>query len=133
LPVISAASVVFAAGCASQSRERVKMFSRTGMWAMSVAMIFPKRTGKRGLSCGITHMAKYNHLGPATAKHILFVAGAVEPDFQLLSSEQVTRLLIYADQYAYRPSRSVADSRCRAWHAYLLRRASQAETRGAAM
>ena len=77
-------------------------------------------------------MAKYNYLGPATARHILSVAGALERDFQRLSSEQVSRLLIYADEYAYRRPGNAAGSRCRYWHAYLLRRASQAETRGAA-
>ena len=79
-------------------------------------------------------MPKYNHLAPATAKHILSVAGALERDFQRLSREQVSRLLIYADEYAYadRQQSGVADARGRRWHAYLLRRASQAETRGVA-
>ena len=75
-------------------------------------------------------MPKYNHLGPTTARHILSIAGALELDFQRLSSEQVSRLLTYADEYAYRPLSGVAGSRGRRWHAYLLRRASQTETRG---
>lgn len=74
-------------------------------------------------------MPKFNRLGPATAQHILSVAGALEREFHELSGEQVSRLLRYADDYAYwRPTR-LADSRGRGWHAYLLRRASQAETR----
>jgi hypothetical protein len=79
---------------------------------------------------GIMSMAKYNHLGPATARQILSVAGALERDFQRLSSEQVSRLLIYADEYEYRRLSGVAESRGRRWHAYLLRRASQTDSRG---
>ena len=77
-------------------------------------------------------MAKFNHLGPATARHILSVAGALERDFQQLSGEQVSRLLRYADEYTYRCRSSDAGSRGRGWHAYLLRRANQDETRGVA-
>jgi len=77
-------------------------------------------------------MPKYNRLGPATARHILSIAGALERDYHQLSSDQVSRLLRYADEYAYWRLSNIASSRGRSWHAYLLRRASQVETRGAA-
>jgi hypothetical protein len=81
---------------------------------------------------GITPMAKYNHLGPATARHILSVAGALERDLHQLSGDQVSRLLSYADEYSYLRLNNVAVARGRSWHSYLLRRANQAETRGVA-
>jgi hypothetical protein len=60
---------------------------------------------------------------------MLMVAGALERDYRKLSPDQVTRLLVYADQYRYpRPSNAVGP-RGRYWHAYLLRRAARAEMR----
>jgi hypothetical protein len=47
-------------------------------------------------------MAKYNFLGPQTAKYILSRAGGMDVDFDALSRAQVSRLLIYADKYGYR-------------------------------
>lgn len=72
-------------------------------------------------------MAEFNRLGPLTAAHILKVVGALERDFDELSQDQVTRLLIYADQYGYRKLSNAAGTRGRNWHAYLLRRAAKAE------
>jgi hypothetical protein len=74
-------------------------------------------------------MAKFNFLGPQTAKYILSRAGALDVDFDALSRDQVSRLLIYADKYEYRKPSNAAGSRARYWHAYLLHRAQQAETR----
>jgi hypothetical protein len=104
-----------------------------GTQAVTVAMICPKTKGKKAtFFIKELPMPKFNRLGPPTARHILSVAGALEREFHELSDEQVTRLLHYADDYAYRRPSSVGDSRGRRWHAYLLRRANQAETRGVA-
>lgn len=74
-------------------------------------------------------MARFNRLPPFTARRILMVAGALELDYRELSLDQVTRLLIYADEYRYsRPSNAVGP-RGRYWHAYPLRRAARAEAR----
>jgi len=75
-------------------------------------------------------MAEFNRLAPFTARHILMVAGALERDYSELSPNQVTRLLVYADQYCYPKPSNAAGSRGRYWHAYLLRRAAKAETHG---
>ena len=72
--------------------------------------------------------AEYNRLAPFTARHILTVEDALERDYHELSSDQVTRLLSYADQYRY-PKPSNEGSRGSRWHAYLSRRAAKAETR----
>ena len=74
-------------------------------------------------------MAEFNRLAPFTARHILMVAGALESDYRELSPDQVTRLLIYADQYHYPKPSNAAGPRGRYWHAYLLRRAAKAEMR----
>ena len=103
-----------------------------GMREMAAAMICPKTQGRKVTFLGVTSMPKYNHLGPTTARQILSVVGALEGDFQRLSSNQVSRLLSYADEYGYRTPSGVAGSRGQRWHAYLLRRASQNETRGVA-
>jgi hypothetical protein len=70
--------------------------------------------------------AEYNRLAPFTARHILVVEDALERDYHELSSDQVTRLLSYADQYRY-PRPSNEGSRGSRWHAYLSRRAAKAE------
>jgi hypothetical protein len=74
-------------------------------------------------------VAEFNRLGPITARQILMVAGALERDYPELSSEQVRRLLLYADQYRYPKPSNAAGPRGRYWHAYLLRRAAKAEAR----
>ena len=74
-------------------------------------------------------MAEFNRLAPFTAQHILVVADALERDYRELSPDQVTRLLIYADQYRYPKPSNAAGPRERYWHAYLLRRAAKVKAR----
>ena len=84
---------------------------------------------RRAPTLGKSTMPEFNRLAPFTARHILMLAGALERDYRELSTDQVTRLIIYADQYRYPKPSNAAGPRGRYWHEYLLRRAAKAETR----
>jgi hypothetical protein len=74
-----------------------------------------------------TMPAEFNRLAPFTARHILMVEDAFERDYRELSSDQVTRLLSYADRYGYPKRSNAAGARGSRWHSYLSRRAAKAE------
>jgi hypothetical protein len=62
---------------------------------------------------------------PETALNILTACNG-HRDFHAMTSDEVARLLSYADKYRYRKPRHANGSRGRAFHAYLTRQADRA-------
>lgn len=64
---------------------------------------------------------------PETARDILHRCNAVR-DFHAMPSDDVARLVSFADEYRYRAPRDANGSRGRYFHAYLTRLAARKES-----
>lgn len=60
-------------------------------------------------------MAELNRLAPFTARRILLVVGALEREYREISPDQVTWLLVYADQCRYPKPSNAAGPRGGNW------------------